>query len=75
MASRQGIRTLLDPIAEAESEAGQLNEATGLTEKAVVLASEAGNAALAAQWQSHLRIYRAHHSYPQAAQNTLPTNH
>ena len=50
----------------AESEAGQLNEARALTEKAVALAREGGDTALAEQLQNHLSLYRAGHSYTQA---------
>ena len=62
----------LDTLAVAQAEAGQFTEALALTEKAAALVAAAGAAALAAQLQSRLNLYRAGRSYTQAEQGAAP---
>ena len=62
----------LDTFAVAQAEAGQFTEALTLTGKAAALGATAGDAALVAQLQSRLNLYRAGRSYTQAEQAAAP---
>jgi tetratricopeptide (TPR) repeat protein len=55
----------LDTLGVAQAEAGQFAEAIDLTEKAAALAAAAGDTALEAELQSHLKLYRAGRRYRQ----------
>ncbi len=63
--TRNGGPMYLDTLAVAQSEAGQFKEAVALTEKALALATAAGDAALAAQLETRLTNYNAGRSYTQ----------
>ncbi len=63
----------LDTLAVTHSEAGQFKEAASLTEKAVALATAAGDGELAAQLGRRLGLYRAGRSYTQAQQGAIRT--
>ncbi len=62
----------LDTLAVAQSEAGQLAEASALTEKAIAEATAAGDSTVAAQLQAHLDLYRSGRSYTQGGSAAVP---
>ena len=64
--SPKGDALYLDTLAVADSEAGQFARAVEASEKALRLAEEAKDDALAAQLRAHLNAFREGHSYRQA---------
>lgn len=64
--SPKGDALYLDTLAVANSEAGQFAGAVAASEKALRLAEEAKDDALAAQLRAHLNAFREGHSYRQA---------
>ena len=64
--SPKGDALYLDTLAVADSEAGQFARAVEASEKALRLAEEAKDDALAAQLRAHRNAFREGHSYRQA---------